>query len=30
MADRPLVLLWIPEPGPYRQALDRAGLEPSR
>ena len=26
MADRPLVLLWIPEPGPYRQALDRAGL----
>jgi phosphoglycerate dehydrogenase-like enzyme len=26
MADRPLVLLWIPEPGPYRQALERAGL----
>ena len=27
MADRPLVLLWIPEPGPYRQALERAGLD---
>ncbi len=27
-ADRPLVLLWIPEAGPYRQALERAGLEP--
>ncbi len=26
-ADRPLVLLWIPEAGPYRQALERAGLE---
>lgn len=25
--DRPLVLLWIPEPGPYRQALERAGLD---
>jgi phosphoglycerate dehydrogenase-like enzyme len=23
---KPLVLLWIPEPGPYRQALERAGL----
>ena len=27
MADRPLVLLWIPEPGPYRQAVERAGLD---
>lgn len=27
MADRPLVLLWIPEPGPYRRALERAGLD---
>ncbi len=27
MADRPLVLLWIPEPGPYREALSRAGLD---
>ena len=26
--DRPLVLLWIPDPGPYRQALERAGLDP--
>lgn len=26
-AERPLVLLWIPEAGPYRQALERAGLE---
>src|SRR5260370_42196673 len=26
-ADRPLVLLWIPEPGPYRQAMERAGLD---
>jgi phosphoglycerate dehydrogenase-like enzyme len=25
--DKPLVLLWIPEPGPYRQALERAGLD---
>lgn len=25
-AERPLVLLWIPEAGPYRQALERAGL----
>jgi phosphoglycerate dehydrogenase-like enzyme len=29
MADRPLVLLWIPEPGPYREALARAGLDRS-
>jgi phosphoglycerate dehydrogenase-like enzyme len=27
VAERPLVLLWIPEAGPYRQALERAGLE---
>jgi glyoxylate/hydroxypyruvate reductase A len=27
MTDRPLLLLWIPEPGPYRQALERAGLD---
>jgi len=26
VAERPLVLLWIPEAGPYRQALERAGL----
>ena len=26
-ADRPLVLLWIPEAGPYRQAIERAGLD---
>jgi glyoxylate/hydroxypyruvate reductase A len=26
-ADRPLVLLWINEAGPYRQALERAGLD---
>ena len=26
-SDPPLVLLWIPEPGPYRQALERAGLD---
>jgi len=26
-ADRPLVLLWIAEAGPYRQALERAGLD---
>jgi phosphoglycerate dehydrogenase-like enzyme len=25
-AEHPLVLLWIPEAGPYRQALERAGL----
>ena len=25
--DKPLVLLWIPEPGPYRQALERTGLD---
>ena len=25
--DRPLVLLWINDPAPYRQALARAGLE---
>jgi phosphoglycerate dehydrogenase-like enzyme len=27
MTDRPLVLLWINEAGPYRQALERAGLD---
>ncbi|HEX7785841.1 MAG TPA: hypothetical protein VF653_06440, partial [Methylomirabilota bacterium] len=26
-SDTPLVLLWIPDPGPYRQALARAGLD---
>jgi glyoxylate/hydroxypyruvate reductase A len=26
-ADRPLMLLWIPEAGPYRQAIERAGLD---
>jgi glyoxylate/hydroxypyruvate reductase A len=26
-ADRPLVLLWIPEAGPYRQAIERGGLD---
>ena len=26
VAERPLVLLWIPEAGPYRHALERAGL----
>ena len=26
-ADRPLVLLWIPEAGPYRQAVERSGLD---
>jgi glyoxylate/hydroxypyruvate reductase len=26
-ADRPLVLLWINEAGPYRQAVERAGLD---
>jgi glyoxylate/hydroxypyruvate reductase len=25
--DKPLVLLWIPEPGPYQQALERAGVD---
>jgi len=25
--DRPLVLLWIPDPAPYRQGLARAGLD---
>lgn len=25
--DKPLVLLWIPESGPYRQALECAGLD---
>lgn len=28
MTDRPLVLLWINDPAPYRQGLARAGLEP--
>jgi phosphoglycerate dehydrogenase-like enzyme len=26
-ADRPLVLLWVNEAGPYRQALERGGLD---
>jgi glyoxylate/hydroxypyruvate reductase len=26
-ADRPLMLLWIPEASPYRQAIERAGLD---
>ena len=25
--EKPLLLLWVPEPGPYRQAIERAGLD---